>query len=617
MNPFHKNLVENYTGKKFRLLTDIVATNNLCEECLQEETKEYHRTPHEAEAVADAQNTEKFTPYSIHKQGTNEFIPLLEKQKVKYVDFTPVVGIERDSSGNPTENHKKNIGRISEILDSYKWDTEKIDTLKSIRKSKENHIMVGSGNKWAVQGKADTITGKRKTLKKFKTENEARAHLYGAGILSLGTLDGEQLTSIPHLQKPQSISSPNSKNNEDHNNDWDAHIKTGFDNARNLFTSDRAAFRKLATEGRKLLGGTEIWSTSSKLAKTTEKDPDLENQGIYMPPANTGGVAKRSACENCTRGCKNSCLSQSGYGGFASTQIARLRRAQMLHMAPAHFAAVMMSEMVGHHDKAQKKGAVVAFRPNATTDHPFHEWWPEAFHKDHTEQNHRGVSVIKMPELKNSVAYAYSAVGKIIKNFANSTFSFKENNIPGGVKHIMGHSINNAWMPMATQDEADLPHAVVFKTTREDGSDQHTIVPAINGNDRDDRFNDHWKSQSVPHTSLLRSKLKGNKFFTVAPGTVAVGTTKLPKDPVKAARVMEIGKTTKFLRDPSITIPDEMRERLPKSLRGLNIHYVDASTKKGEISLPQYSTNISEELKPLLRETFNKLRKRLNKIIYY
>jgi hypothetical protein len=494
--------------------------------------KSSHR--HSVHAKVAAQSTQQgFVPYSFRTQ-TGEIVDVREEPKEVVADFEPVTGLA--TPGNE-EAHTQRLGRIRDILGSY------------------SVVGVPGGD----------IGSKTEKSKNYVT---------------YGQLDGQQLFTPPTLAKPAAISTRTG--GKGHNEDWDAHIKAGMQEAWRLFTTDKKAFDRLHREARDLAPGLKVWSESPKTKATSEDDPTTHNYAIYAPPADTGRIQNRTACVHCSVGCKGACLSQSGHASIAeAVPLARLKRGHLMHAAPAHFAALMLREMEGHHRAATSEGAVVAWRPNGTTDERFHEWIPHLFDRKHTVKNNKGVNVMSQqhaPMFAGSYSYAYTAVPEILKNFSNATHSFKEtgHSIHTGIDHVAGSEDATSWLPMATTKEQELPHAVVFHR-----GDELVVAPTINGNERDDRPNDPWKSLATETVRTIRNSAKAltQAGFKLAKGTVAVGTTKVPKNKPGADRVLGHGIKTGFIRDPNSVLPDAIRSRLPKALQNLKIHYFPVKPK--------------------------------------
>jgi len=504
--------------------------------------KSSHR--HSVQAQVAAQSTQGFKPYSfITDDGKLITMSKLPKQVV--LDFEPVTGL---AAPGDEETHAKKLSRIQEILGSY----------------------------GTVNLPTQEVSPSGKPIRKSHTR--------------YGVIDGQQLETVPTLAKPAKISTRTG--GKGHNDDWDDHIKKGMQEAWRLFTTDRESFDKLYKEAKQLAPNLEVWSESPKTEATSEQDPTILNYAIYAPPADTGRIKNRTACSHCTIGCKGSCLSQSGHASIAAAvPLARLKRGHFMHAAPAHYAALMLREMENHQRYAKANGAVVAWRPNGTTDEKFHEWIPQLFNKKYMVKNKNGVNVISKkhaPMFEGSFSYAYTAVPEILENFSNATHSFKEtsHSINAGIDHVIKDSRSTSWLPIATTKENQLPHAVVFHR----GKDL-IIVPTINGNERDDRPNDPWKSKKVGTVVQIRNSTPQleSAGFIVGKGTIAVGTTKVPKNEEGKNRVLGVGIKTGFLRDPNSTLPNHIRQMLPSHLQNLNIHYfpVKQNTVPVSISAPK------------------------------
>lgn len=591
------------TGFEFSEETQVQSFLSYLEEAKKVEDIEDdgHEEAHEAEAHQAAINSETSTPsYPVHVKGTEDQFHNVTTPELHVAQVHPIVGRELDASGKPSLGHRTRMARLQQVLDSYSFDADKVAPGKTPRNSTHKIVKDPTSGTFAIHdAKGRVRTHKGKKLEGL-TEKEAHAHYYGAGVLSLGQLDGKQLTSIPHIGMPHDIkpTSGAKATRTENNGAWDEHIKKGFTHAWDMYNNNKGEFGKLVGEANKLFGGTTVWSKSSKLAKTDESDKTINNWGIYMPPADTGHVENRNACANCTRGCKNSCLSQSGYGGFESTQVARIRRSHVLHAAPAHFAAKMIHEMTKHQEDAKKEDAIVAWRPNATTDHKFHEWIPDLFGKSKSKKNENGVDTIQHPDFKGSFSYFYTAVPDILKNASNPTFSFKENNQFEGLRHLQADKHNTSWLPLAIEApkkaapgyrHPELPHGITFTVHRADGSKEHYATATVDGDKRDDRPNDHWKGghESSPdssHFNEIRTALKDHPKIKLLAGHVAVGTTKLPIDPKIAEKVKRVGAQTGFLHDPKSKPPEDLQAELDDAGIGhYNWHHVDI--KEPKISL--------------------------------
>ena len=480
--------------------------------------------------IASASRDKRFVPYSF-QTTSGQTIRVDTPPEEHTAQFEPVTGL---ATPGQEEEHAKKLTRIKEVLGSY-----------------SAKILPGAEGK----GKETVI---------FRE------------------LDGKQLLTPPIIGKPAAISTRTG--GKGHNEDWDDHIKAGMQHAWKLFTTDPAAFKRLHKEARDLVPGLDIWSVSPKTEATTEQDPTVHNYAIYAPPADTGKIEKRTTCSHCSIGCKGACLSQSGHASLTkAVPLARLKRGHLQHMAPAHFAALMLAEMMGHQRKASgTKGHVVAWRPNGTTDELYHDWIPELFHKDKMETNAQGVKVMSKthaPMFAGSYSYAYTAVPEIIRNFANVTHSFKEtkHSISSGIDHILGGK-TSSWLPIGTQSESNLPEGIIFHRRKSPTDPGELIIaPAINGNRSDNRPVDHVTSLREPHVRNIRaaSKALESAGFKVTPGTVAVGTTKVPTNKEGADKILGDGLSTKFLRDPKSVPPNQITAKLPKELQGLRWHYFE------------------------------------------
>lgn len=480
--------------------------------------------------IAAASADDEFVPYSF-QTPSGQTIDVSEPPEEYTAQFEPVTGL---ATPGQEEAHGKKLARIKEILGSY-----------------SAKILPGA-------------EGKRKETVVY------------------GQLDGKQMFTPPTIGKPAAISTRTG--GKGHNEDWDDHIKAGMQHAWKLFTTDRQAFKRLHREARDLAPGLDVWSVSPKTEATTEEDPTVHNYAIYAPPADTGRVERRTTCAHCSVGCKGACLSQSGHASLTkAVPLSRLKRGHLQHMAPAHFGALMLAEMMGHQKKASgTKGHVVAWRPNGTTDQPYHDWIPELFHKDKMVKNKQGVRVMTQkhaPMFAGSYSYAYTAVPEIRSNFANVTHSFKEtkHSISSGIDHILGGK-TSSWLPIATKSESNLPEGIIFHRRKSPTDPGELIVsPAINGNRSDNRPVDHVTSLRDPHVRNIRaaSKALTSAGFKVTPGTVAVGTTKVPKNKKGSNRVLGHGLKTGFLRDPKSVPSQQILAKLPKELQGLRWHYFE------------------------------------------
>ena len=548
-----------------------------------------HDVEVEQEAINSGPPMHTHTIYNRNLGGFETVVP-----KISIAAIPHVMGIDRDSNGLPSEQHTRNIARLQEVLSSYKYDDDVVDVAKTPR-NKSHKIVKSRNGTFSIRGLNNKQLKSGGVPLRGLTQHEANKYYYGPGAISLGVLDGRQLTAIPHVAMPHEIRPKNVGSNIQNNDAWDKHIQEGMQHAFHLFNTDKKGFADLLKESKSLFGNTTVWSTSSKLEATNESDKTIRNIGIYAPPADTGHVDNRNACANCTKGCKNSCLSQSGYGGFDSTKVARIRRAHIMHAAPAHFGAKFLSELLGHHKAAVKEGSVLYIRPNATTDHKYHAFIPELFHSSHMGTDSRGVQTIKHPQFKGAVSYFYTAVPSILSQSANPTFSAKENNTYALLKHLQADRKNTSWIPYAIEAPRNkpegyrhpqLPHGVVFTLTKKNGTQEHHVVPTVNGDDRDDRPNDFWKSldPSSPdgvHNTRIRTQLASHPTLKLVAGTAAVGTTKLPIDQEEAQRVRTVGKSTKFLHDPDSKPPAHIQAMLNKSgLGDLTFHHINITEPK-------------------------------------
>ena len=515
-----------------------------------------HRHSVQAQVAADSKK--KFKPYSF-QTTSGETINVTDSPEEHTAQFEPVTGL---ATPGQEEAHGKKLARIKEILGSY-----------------------------SARILPDASGSRKETV------------IYGE-------LDGKQLLTPPTIGKPAAISTRTG--GKGHNQDWDDHIKAGMQHAWKLFTTDQQAFRRLHREARDLAPGLDVWSVSPKTEATTEEDPTVHNYAIYAPPADTGRIERRTTCAHCTVGCKGSCLSQSGHASLTkAVPLSRLKRTHLQHMAPAHFAALMLAEMVGHQKKASAtEGHVVAWRPNGTTDQPYHDWIPELFHKDKMVTNNQGVRVMSKqhaPMFAGSYSYAYTAVPEIIQNFSNVTHSFKEtkHSITAGIDHILGGK-TSSWLPIATQSERNLPEGIIFHRKKSPTDPGELILsPAINGNRSDNRPVDHITSLRDPHVRNIRASTTALETagFKVTPGTVAVGTTKVPKNKEGADEVINHGLGTGFLRDPNSVPPQQILAKLPKQLQSLRWHYFEhiesspQGSSQGQSSAP---VQVSVSAKPKL-----------------
>lgn len=89
--------------------------------------------------------------------------------------------------------------------------------------------------------------------------------------------------------------------------------------------------------------------------------------GLTIAPHRLAGV---NVCTASTPGCRDLCLFTAGRGGFSDVARARIARAVMLAEHPAEARALIRSEL----EKALRKSGRrrVAFRPNVTSDLPWH-----------------------------------------------------------------------------------------------------------------------------------------------------------------------------------------------------------------------------------------------------
>ena len=89
--------------------------------------------------------------------------------------------------------------------------------------------------------------------------------------------------------------------------------------------------------------------------------------GLTIAPHRLAGV---NVCTASTRGCRDLCLFSAGRGGFSDVARARIARAVMLAEHPAEARALIRSELVRTLHKFGRRR--VAFRPNVTSDLPWH-----------------------------------------------------------------------------------------------------------------------------------------------------------------------------------------------------------------------------------------------------
>lgn len=89
--------------------------------------------------------------------------------------------------------------------------------------------------------------------------------------------------------------------------------------------------------------------------------------GLTIAPHRLAGV---NVCTASTPGCRELCLFTAGRGGFSDVARARIARAVMLSEYPLEARALIRSELVRTLRKYGRRH--VAFRPNVTSDLPWH-----------------------------------------------------------------------------------------------------------------------------------------------------------------------------------------------------------------------------------------------------
>jgi len=152
----------------------------------------------------------------------------------------------------------------------------------------------------------------------------------------------------------------------------------------------KADFWECLERANKFLGATNLFGTSSKIAK--ENGEKFWNMVIYLPPADSGGLG--DLCVGRTPGCTKSCLGiGSGRMRFdkktletrdfdwdqSPVQQAQIKRLTLFRTDRPAFRARMVYELVRHVRKANRDGILAAARLNGTSDIVWERVFPEVF----------------------------------------------------------------------------------------------------------------------------------------------------------------------------------------------------------------------------------------------
>jgi hypothetical protein len=161
----------------------------------------------------------------------------------------------------------------------------------------------------------------------------------------------------------------------------------------------------------------KLLSTNSKLNKGLKVG--IKTFGIHLAPEKLSGY---QVCNNASEGCKIACLNTAGRGIQTNVQKARIEKTRFFFLKRGQFFAQLIKEVDAAIRHCDKHDLIPAFRPNLTSDLPFHKI------------KHLGKSIIDMfpsvqfydytPNLDRMVEYLE---GKLPSNY-HLTFSRKEDN---------------------------------------------------------------------------------------------------------------------------------------------------------------------------------------------
>jgi len=177
-----------------------------------------------------------------------------------------------------------------------------------------------------------------------------------------------------------------------------------------------------------LLKGTILTAESHKISVSNEHfNGDYLSTIVYLLPFNLSGV---NVCENSTVSCREICLGyKSGHADMIrkgenmnDTRLARLRRVWLLQRFQDTFMAKLIKELTSFCKKAQKKGAIPAFRFNGSSDLPVEEFtMPNGDNMiEHFGEEYGLVCYDYTKDLKRGLNYI---MGKMPKNY-HLTFSY-------------------------------------------------------------------------------------------------------------------------------------------------------------------------------------------------
>ena len=209
---------------------------------------------------------------------------------------------------------------------------------------------------------------------------------------------------------------------------------------------------------------TLLTKTSAKLDKS--QNDEYLNAVMYLDP-----LYNKQVCKGASKGCKESCLINSGRMIMESATNARYNRTAMYFNQRELFTMQLQGEIAQHLNKAIKQGKKLAIRLNGTSDL---DW----------TQIYKAFPMVQFYEYTKRVDLA-----KKLKSIDNVhiTFSKHENHTVKNVKYMLDKGINVA---------------VVFDDKQ---APKHWEgLPVIDGDKHDRRFED--KSGHI-----IGLKLKGTK----------------------------------------------------------------------------------------------------------
>jgi hypothetical protein len=156
--------------------------------------------------------------------------------------------------------------------------------------------------------------------------------------------------------------------------------------------------------------------------------------GLHLAPYTLGG---KNICPNASSGCIKACLFSSGMGAYPRVQQARIKKTRFFHENREAFLRQLYKEINAKVNTAAKKGELVSFRLNLTSDvawetvkldgKTFMEHFPTVQFYDYT------------PNLKRVMNFL---MGKFPSNY-HLTFSRKEDN-QDRVNIVLGNGGNVA-----------------------------------------------------------------------------------------------------------------------------------------------------------------------------